>query len=820
MEGEGKLMHTMKKLLLILTGLALILTLCILSGCTGGGSSSESDTEAVSDSTATDTPTDPAAEQTTEPDTAAESEPVDDTTPVTETEAGTDTEAEPETTTEPETVNYFESTKIELVEPDTSKVADMAIAADGYDIYQLTEGNEWGYRYGCTYLYNEDGSIDAYFACTGTISGEWDWISYRHSPDGGETWEDEKIVLTPTQNSMDHYSCCDPGVVYFNGYYYLGYTSTLNGSGYCNNLFVARSKTPDGPFEKWNGSGWGGTEPQPIVYFDENWQSWGIGEPSFVELNGTLYMYYTSTSPSGGYCMVATADATDENWPATLTFHGQACKKGSNDSLDIKYVEEWGKFVGVCTADRMSASSWLAVYESNDGLTFELVDAVREGTYAFLHNAGLSSRPNGHIRITEDADKLRVIYAYGNGWGVWNTRVQPITLTLSDGNNVSAEKSKANIPDPVNRTQLIPEDSRYITMVRTACDLYQYSLDKSSFTLRVYTYDTYFTSKVVARKDELLSFTDYDESVITISETGKVTIVGVGETTVTVHYGDLVNVFYVKITETNEVGSSTEAVGFEPVRDTYVIAYNERGIYHPQIRGQIKWASGTFTELYVQASDEVVTFEGYDESIISVGATGIITAKKVGETDVVVSCRGMSFVVHVVVTADSTQGHFTMDEIETLDYANLDFSHVKTQEAFSGTNNCTIEATGEAIKLTVTDISVIDPIVVVGYSSAADVLNTADYDYLEITYMVPTDVSSKATRLQVFVCVGDVTAPSAAYQVTQTLIVDGEYHTMKIKMSDLSYWVGTINALRIDFFDACEPGDVMYIQSIRLTSAQ
>ena len=50
--------------------------------------------------------------------------------------------------------------------------------------------------------------------------------------------------------------------------------------------------------------------------------------------------------------------------------------------------------------------------------------------------------------------------------------------------------------------------------------------------------------------------------------------------------------------------------------------------------------------------------------------------------------------------------------------------------------------------------------------------------------------------------------------------MDGKYHTMKIKMSDLSYWTGTINSLRIDFFDACTPGDVMYIKSIRLTADQ
>ena len=131
----------------------------------------------------------------------------------------------------------------------TGQTLDLSVTNMGYDIYQFPEGG-YGYRYGCTYLYNEDGSVDAYFAAVGKVSekegiNEWDWISYRHSPDGGSTWESERIVLTPTQGAMDAFSVCDPGVVKFGGYYYLAYTSTLNPDGMCNNIFVARSENPN-----------------------------------------------------------------------------------------------------------------------------------------------------------------------------------------------------------------------------------------------------------------------------------------------------------------------------------------------------------------------------------------------------------------------------------------------------------------------------------------------------------------------------------------------------------------------------------------------
>ena len=235
-------------------------------------------------------------------------------------ESTTEASAEETTSavTEEVTTDYFEANRIEIVEPDTSKVADLTLIDEGYDIYQLPGNGNGGWRYGPSYIYYGDGRVDAYFA-SGGDSGEWDRITHRSSTDDGATWGPEKIVVYPTwgpekivvyptPGSMDGHSCCDPDVVYFDGYYYLGYTSTLNDGGYCNNVFVARSKDPDGPFEKWNGSGWGGS-PAPIFYFEQSYGYWGIGEPSMIELNGTLYIYYTYATPMKSFIMLATADA-------------------------------------------------------------------------------------------------------------------------------------------------------------------------------------------------------------------------------------------------------------------------------------------------------------------------------------------------------------------------------------------------------------------------------------------------------------------------------------------------------------------------------
>ena len=785
----------MKKHILLL-GLILLLVTALFVGC--NDDSTPADTTDAPDVTTvadvTETPTEPEGDETTEA-------PTEETT---------------EAPTEEVTTDYFEANKIDIVKPDTNKVIDMAVTDKGYDIYRLPEDQDWGYRYGVTYLYDENGdTVHAYFACVGTISGEWDWISYRRSDDGGNTWTEEKIVLTPTQGSMDHFSNCDPGVVYFNGYYYLGYTSTLNETGACNNIFVARSVNPDGPFEKWNGSGWGGYEPQPIFYYDEDYSKFGMGEPSFVELNGTLYVYYSNISPSGSYTMVATADATNENWPATLQHRGTAVKKDT-DSIDIKYVEEWGKFIGIATGDRMGPSSWISVFESNDGLTFELVDAVREGTYSHLHNAGISSRVSGHINLTEDAAKLRVIYAYGEGWGTWNTRVQPITLKLSDSNDMNAERAKSCIKDFVRGTPVKKED-RELSMIRPEQDVYKTYLSRGSFTLRINVYDTYF-EKITLRKDAGdVRFVVADESVCTIdNETWKVTIHGVGTTAVELWYGDLSCLFHVVVTEKKEDGSASEAVELVPVHETYTIYLGERSLYKPQLRAQMKWADGSFTEYYVtDIQTDKMTFTDYDKSIISITEKGVVTALKTGETQVTLTLKGKTCTIKVVVSDKPEDGFYRLPGLKEIDYTNLDFSVKGTEKAISSTNSASVtyDLTEEALKCVVTGN---DALFYMSFSQSIPTLKGEDYATLEITYKCPTNTSGKAVNLQVFYCLGSQVNPDAGHQVLKSITKDGEYHTITIDLASLKDWNGNINTLRIDFFDQSEAGDTMYIKSIKL----
>ena len=305
---------------------------------------------------------------------------------------------------------------------DDSLNLKIAAKDEGDVIFHSSEGY---YRYGPSIIENEDGSYDAWFSSPGNNSTQWDYITYRHSEDG-ETWSKEKTVLKPTANSADQCSVCDPGVIWFDGYYYLGYTSTSDykRKGMNNSAFVARSKNPEGPYEKWNGKGWGG-KPQPIISYEGDPRGWGIGEVSFVVLEKDLYIYYTYFDLTGGYTSLAKAEVC-ENWPLTIEEKGMVIGRTTQDSFDVFYADDLKTFVAFAVEDRMAESSRIAVYTSRNGQSFEKSDSTKRYVEDYAHNLGVAKNRQGHQNAQEE---LLIGYAYGRRWGRWNTKFQSFSLS-------------------------------------------------------------------------------------------------------------------------------------------------------------------------------------------------------------------------------------------------------------------------------------------------------------------------------------------------------------------------------------------------------
>ncbi len=422
------------------------------------------------------------------------------------------------------------------VEPEEGKYLSVTAVDEGWNIFNPYDGDDFGYRYGPSMIINADGSIDAFFSSPGAF-GEWDWISYRHSPDGGKTWTKEVSVLEPTGDSPDFYSCCDPGVIKFGDYYYIAYTSTVNPDGLDNNVFVARCKTPDGDYEKWNGNGWGGS-PEPIIEYTGDPTTYGAGEPSLVVLNDVLYIYYTWKDGPVNQTRISTADATAENWPETIQYRGIAMthRNVSFDSADVKYVEDYGKFIAVVTFERFTTESCVGVYVSDDGITFLESYVTKTNISHCCHNCGITGRPNGHIRLS---DGVYLAYAYGDKWGYWPTRINQVEIDLidapdfSDQLNENVKTAVESAPKSwcVNYMAIIPSQRVYAVSSGDRINTEFFKVDTSLDYKKIY---------------GNVTLSGYDENIISTDGT-KITGISAGETFVTAEWNGYRAEFIVKV---------------------------------------------------------------------------------------------------------------------------------------------------------------------------------------------------------------------------------------------------------------------------------
>lgn len=416
---------------------------------------------------------------------------------------------------------------------DTASYLQIAADDAGFDTFRPCKLTG-GYHYGPSMILNTDGSIDLWSAANGP-GDIVDVVTYSRLFDGGKKRTKEVVALHATSETQDAKWTCDPGVIKFGGYYYIGYTSTMDERGVDNNVYVARSKDPAGPFnEKWTGDGWG-VSPVPLVEYTDNPECFGSGEPSFVLLGDTLYIYYSWCTEVGATTRVATADATDENWPATLKHHGECLPlKKSGDSADVKYADAFGRFVAVFTEKRFTVDSYVAVWESFDGIRFRPSGFVKENTAKMLHNCGISGRADGHIGAD---DPVYLSYAYGDDWGNWPTRMHKVRLFLSDAPRTD-DDSKANTEIPVERrnVRLIPE----ITMVKAEKQVYHIRKSEHIWAIAMdsdgFTFPLFFG----------VTFDGYDRSVIRIVGS-RIIAVGEGSTRVRVHWNGMQGDFVVYV---------------------------------------------------------------------------------------------------------------------------------------------------------------------------------------------------------------------------------------------------------------------------------
>ena len=558
--------------------------------------------------------------------------------------------------------NYvLETAYIKNKVPESQAIFKCANA--GWDIYP-----GGGYRYGPSMIINEDGTIDAWLASNSGVSGEVDWGKYRRSYDGGITWTQDTGAVRPTSSAEDWNWSCDPGVIKIGEYYYATYTTILWHDGLDNNLFVARSKTPQGAFvEKWTGSGWGYGDPKPIVTYDGPKGKWGSGEGSSVVVGDTLYIYCSCNDNSGDYTKVYTADANDPNWPATMKYRGIMYKHDSaEDSCDVKFVDAYNCFLSVATASRFTDQCYVHIMTSFDGLFFREESVLSHSEKSsmiqtHIHNMGITGDPTGHIDIFNTQQYIGYSYQpEGFAWANWPTRLTPIVFVgienyANTGNVIKSKSNGKNNVDKDHSPDIVQIRAEYsgsrnvsVTNKTKSCTFTITALnnsgDKYSFTANDYKKLEYF----------------YDETKLSVdTKKHSVKLLSDSVERLYIKYNDLmcelaVVPAYLDNFAPVEFYPEVETVTFYLKSERKQPAFIARSARNEYLmlwgnKSSITDANSKDYPSALAKWSQKVELSGWDKSIITVSSNGEIKPKAIGETTITAKYMGFEATIKVVV---------------------------------------------------------------------------------------------------------------------------------------------------------------------------
>ena len=153
----------------------------------------------------------------------------------------------------------------------------------------------------------------------------------------------------------------------------------------------------------------------------------------------------------------------------------------------------------------------------------------------------------------------------------------------------------------------------------------------------------------------------------------------------------------------------------------------------------------------------------------------------------------------------------------SVSYTNIDFATAEHNKYLSPMNSADVRFNSDhnAVELIVSGEGS-DPQVNIPYGDSKERLKASDYGRIVIEYMIPRSNSQSSYAGELFLCTGDVVNAEGGKSVPVSYIADGGFHEVEIDLSSFDFWSGMINSIRFDFFNSGEPGDMIFIRSIRL----
>ena len=285
----------------------------------------------------------------------------------------------------------------------------------------------------------------------------WDHIRYRTSKDGWN-WSAPRIALTVSIGGFgtENERCaCDPSVVYdsLDGYWYMMYDGNLDKySGTV--VYLARSRSIGGPYEKYTGNGWERypKKPKPIMTNYRNFDGYhdnakyvinplkdakgkkiedeiyGVGQQSVVFKDGYFHVwfndkeaYYRKGCEKTGKCetyfeirYIKTRRLESINFDSSCVNNTSVFKKiklsdpnttlkdSSRISYGISGIDEvrWNPkretFELWTTSQPSEGIFHIHKYSSKNGVYWSR-DTFDIGPYHYIHNMGISSNEYGWV---------------------------------------------------------------------------------------------------------------------------------------------------------------------------------------------------------------------------------------------------------------------------------------------------------------------------------------------------------------------------------------------------------------------------------------
>ena len=533
------------------------------------------------------------------------------------------------------------------VTPDTGRFLTAEVKDTLGRVVFPSEGNGAVFFDPCFIQY-KNGDVDAWYTVDGPATGE-QWIVYNRFDSETADWSGYRCVLQTQSGTLNAYSVSQPSAIFLNGFYYLAYTGSANSEegteGNASSIFVARAKQPEGPYEKWDGSGWSDC-PQPVIYYDGPDRAPGAGDVSLVESDGTLYIYYVWNSADANGLPVrevrlAKADAAQEDWPERLQFYGNVCKGlGETENLEIKYSEETGKMIALGRETVSDSDSALVCFEGNTPELLTRVSVVRNGIYNDIFSLGLSGSVNGHLRERTPYRPF-IMYAYNSASeDGYTCRIHWVGIRTVLAEHTNMSQGPGYLTDGAYLTSVSGAQNR-IMAVFSDWDAKTYVAGQSRNVSLSVMDQTGKISPIPTKRMADVVFSDYDESVLTI-ENFVLKAKKNGQTRVTVTLDGVQT--YFTVTVRDSLDSQSGPVVLRAFRDTVYVSLSERSPV--QLRALAETEDGTQWEI-----SRDLTFSDYDETVLHINNDGTVTPVKEGKTNVTITYRQVSSRITLIITS-------------------------------------------------------------------------------------------------------------------------------------------------------------------------